>query len=174
MVEASREVFLSRSEIARRVKEVAGDISRDYQDSEILLIGVLKGAFIFLADLARELTIPCQLDFIRAASYGAGSTSSGQIRLTKDIEMAIEGRDVIVVEDIIDTGLTLRYIIETLLKRNPRSIKVCVFLDKLSRREVPLEADYVCFTMEDGFVVGYGLDYNEQDRFLPDVCIVQV
>ena len=173
MDDSSREILISRTEIARRVREIAGDISRDYAGGEILLVGVLKGSFIFMADLIRELTIPCRTDFIRAASYGAGSESSGQIVITKNMELPIEGRDVLIVEDIVDTGLTLRHIVDTLKLRNPRSLRVCAFLDKRKRRKVPFDADYVCFTIDDGFVVGYGLDFNEQYRFLPDVYVVQ-
>jgi len=152
---------------------MADEISRDYAGEEIVLIGVLKGAFIFMADLVRALAIPSQTDFIRAASYGAGSESSGNIVITKDVELAIDGRNILIIEDIVDTGLTLRHIVDTLKLRNPKSIKVCTFLDKRQRRKVPFEADYVGFTMDDGFIVGYGLDFNEQHRFLPDVYVIQ-
>lgn len=173
MSESSKEILINRSEISRRVQEMADEISRDYAGSEILLIGVLKGAFIFMADLVRAISIPCQTDFIRAASYGAGSESSGNIVITKDVELAIDGRDILIIEDIVDTGLTLRHIVDTLRLRNPKSIKVCAFLDKRKRRKVPFEADYVGFTMDDGFIVGYGLDFNEHYRFLPDVYVIQ-
>jgi hypoxanthine phosphoribosyltransferase len=173
MIEASREILFHHEEIARRVHEVAGVISRDYAGTELIVVGVLKGSFIFMADLIREMTIPCHTDFIRAASYGAGQESSGQIVITKDIELNVEGRDVLIVEDIVDTGLTLKHIVDTLKLRNPRSLKVCAFLDKRKRRKVVFEADYVCCTIDDGFVVGYGLDFNEQYRYLPDVYVVQ-
>ncbi len=175
MAEASREILISHTEIAGRVRDVAGIISRDFAGGELLLVGVLNGAFIFMADLIRELTIPCQSDFIRAASYGAGAgaESTGRIVITKDIELAVEGRDVLIVEDIVDTGLTLTHIVESVRARKPKSVKVCAFLDKRKRRKVPFEADYVCFTIDDGFVVGYGLDFNEQYRSLPDVYVVQ-
>ena len=173
MAELSKEILIHRSEIARRVQELADEISRDYAGGEILMVGVLKGAFIFMADLVRAISTPCHTDFIRAASYGAGSESSGHIVITKNVELAIEGRDVLIVEDIVDTGLTLRHIVDTLNLRNPKSIKVCAFLDKRKRRKVPFEADYVGFTMDDGFIVGYGLDYSEQYRFLPDVYVIQ-
>jgi hypoxanthine phosphoribosyltransferase len=173
MTETSKEILIDRNDIARRVREVAGDISRDFNSSEIVMIGVLKGSFIFMADLIREINIPCQMDFIRAASYGSGCESSGRIAITKDIELEISGRDVLVVEDIVDTGLTLKHIVEILKERNPRSLKVCAFLDKPGRRKVPFKADYVCFTIDDAFVVGYGLDFNENYRHLPDVCVVE-
>ncbi len=173
MAEAPRKILISQVDIARRVREVAGEISRDYAAGDLLLVGVLKGAFIFMADLVRELSIPCRTDFIRAASYGAGSESAGQVAITKDVELDVSGRDILIVEDIVDTGLTLAHIVETLRRRNPRSIKVCAFLDKRKRRKVPFEADYVCFAIDDGFVIGYGLDFNEQYRYLPDVYVVQ-
>lgn len=172
MSESSKEILINRSEISRRVQEMADEISRDYAGSEILLIGVLKGAFIFMADLVRALSIPCQTDFIRAASYGAGTESSGKIVMTKDVELVVDGRNVLIVEDIVDSGLTLQYIVDTLKARNPKSVKVCAFLDKRSRRKVPFEADYVGFTMDDGFIVGYGLDFNEQYRYLPAVYVI--
>jgi len=168
-----KEILFSRDVIDQRVKVLAAHISEDYQEQDLILIGVLKGAFVFMADLIRSMTIPCRVDFVRLASYGSGSTSRGEITLTKDIEIPIEGQDILVVEDIVDTGLTLSYFVESLKKRNPRSIKVCVFLDKRKRRKTVFEADYVGFTIDDGFVVGYGLDFDEQARFLPDVCLIK-
>lgn len=172
MADVLKKVFLTPSEISGRVLEMAGEISRDYAGREILVIGVLKGAFVFMADLIRALSVPCQTDFIRAASYGAGTESSGAIVITKDVELPIEGRDVLIVEDIVDSGLTLRHIMDTLKSRNPRSIKVCAFLDKRKRRKIHFEADYVGFSIDDGFIVGYGLDFNEQYRFLPAVYVL--
>lgn len=172
MVNLSKEMLISRSEIAGRVRELAEEISRDYAGAELLIIGVLKGAFVFMADLVRAMSVPCQTDFIRAASYGDGAASSGDIVITKDVELAVEGRDVLIVEDIVDTGLTLRHIVETLKLKKPKSIKVCTFLDKRARRKVLFEADYVGFTLDDGFIVGYGLDFSEQYRFLPDVYVI--
>jgi len=168
-----KKVLYSRDIIRKRVEELAETISRDYEGRQPVLIGVLKGAFIFLADLSRSLRVPCVVDFIRLASYGSGSVSSGQVVIKKDIETDIEGRDVLVVEDIIDTGITLRFLVEMLKERKPRSLKVCAFLDKRARRKVEFEADYVGFTMEDGFVVGYGLDFNEMDRFHSDVFVIE-
>lgn len=172
MESMKKEILYHRDAIRERVASLAAEISRDYQGQEVVLVGILKGAFIFLADLIRYLEIPCVVDFVRLASYGAGSVSSGQIVVTKDLEMDIRGRHIIVVEDIIDTGLTLDYLVGVLKQRSPASLKVCAFLDKRLRRKVPFEADYVGFCMDDGFVIGYGLDYNEQARYLPDVYIV--
>lgn len=168
-----KKVLYSREEISRSVSRLAEAISEDYRGKDLVLIGVLKGAFIFMADLIRCLKVPCVLDFIRVASYGSGSVSSGQVVIKKDIETDIEGRDVLIVEDIIDTGITLRFLVEKLRERKPRSLKVCAFLDKKARRKVEFEADYVGFTMEDGFVVGYGLDFNEMSRFHPEVYVIE-
>jgi hypoxanthine phosphoribosyltransferase len=172
MDEMSREILFSREAIQKRVQELAGQISGDYAGRELVVIGILKGAFIFMADLVREITIPCKIDFVRVASYGASAESSGKVVMTKDIETSIKGRDILIVEDIIDTGLTLQYLVEWLKERNPNSLKICVFLDKRQRRKVSFEADYVGFTIDDGFVVGYGLDFNEQYRFFPDVYVI--
>ena len=168
-----KEILYSRELIQKRVQEIAGRLSADYAGRELIVIGILKGAFIFMADLIRAMTIPCKVDFVRVASYGAGQESAGKVVMTKDIETSIAGRDVLIVEDIIDTGLTLTYLVNWLKERNPNSIKVCVFLDKRKRRKVSFEADYVVFTMDDGFVVGYGLDFNEQARYLPEVYIIK-
>jgi hypoxanthine phosphoribosyltransferase len=172
MSEVRKEILIPKKDIDMRVRELADIISRDYEGTELLLIGVLKGAFVFLADLIRYLRIPCQVDFVRLASYGTGTVSTGKITISKDIETALEGKDVLVVEDIVDTGLTLSSLIEMLKKRDPRSLKVCVFLDKKERRRVPFDAEYVGFDIPDRFVVGYGLDFNEMYRFLPDVCVI--
>jgi len=169
---AGKEILFPRDVIDQRVKVLASHISEDYQGQDLILIGILKGAFVFMADLIRSMTIPCRIDFVRLASYGASSTSRGEVTLTKDIEMPIEGQDILIVEDIVDTGLTLSYFVESIQRRNPRSIKVCVFLDKRNRRKTVFEADYVGFTIDDGFVVGYGLDFDEQARFLPDVYLI--
>jgi hypoxanthine phosphoribosyltransferase len=173
MDEMRKEVLYSRAEIQKKVKEIASRISHDYAGRELIIIGILKGAFIFMADLIRELSIPCMIDFVRAASYGAGQETSGKVVMTKDIETSIKGKDILIVEDIVDTGLTLAYLVGWLKERNQRSLKVCAFLDKRKRRKVDFEADYVGFTMDDGFVVGYGLDFNEQSRYLPEVYLVK-
>ena len=155
------------------MRELAGQISKDYADRELIIIGILKGAFIFMADLIREISIPCRIDFTRLASYGDGSDSSGKVVMTKDIETSIKGRDILIVEDILDTGLTLQYLVGWLKERNPDSLKICVLLDKRKRRKVSFEADYVGFTIDDGFVVGYGLDFNEKYRFSPDIYVIK-
>lgn len=173
MDKTSKEILFSRETIQKRVRELANQISEDYAGKELILIGVLKGAFIFMADLIREISIPCRVDFARLASYGTGSESSGKVVMTKDIETSIKGKDILIVEDILDTGLTMQYFVEWLKERNPQSLKMCVFLDKRKRRKVPVEADYVGFTMEDGFVVGYGLDFNEMYRFSPDIYVIK-
>lgn len=172
MNQISKQILFSRDEIQKRVRELASQISKDYAGRELVIIGILKGAFIFMADLVREISVPCKFDFVRVASYGASSESSGKVVMTKDIETSIKGRDILIVEDIVDTGLTLQYLVNWLKERSPNSLKICVFLDKRKRRKVTFEADYVGFTIEDGFVVGYGLDFNEQFRFFPDVYII--
>ena len=151
---------------------MADQISGDYAGGELVIIGILNGAFIFMADLIRMINIPCKVDFVRVVSYGAGAESSGKVVMTKDIETSIRGRDILIVEDIVDTGLTLQYLTGWLKEREPRSLKVCAFLDKRKRRKVSFEADYVGFTIDDGFVVGYGLDFNEQYRYLPEVYVI--
>ena len=172
MNQISKQILFSRDEIQKRVREIASQISKDYDGRELVVIGILRGAFIFMADLVRELNVPCKIDFVRVASYGASFESSGKVVMTKDIETSIKGRDILIVEDIVDTGLTLQYLVKWLKERSPNSLKICVFLDKRKRRKVTFEADYVGFTIDDGFVVGYGLDFNEQFRFFPDVYII--
>ena len=152
-----------------RVKELAGKISTDYSDREPIVLGVLNGAVFFFADLVREMTIPSRIDFIRAASYGSGTSSSGSVRLTKDLEIPIEGEPVILVEDIVDTGLTVTKIVEILRERGPESVKVCALIDKLERRSMDVVIDYCGFQVKEVFLIGYGLDYNEQYRYLPDI-----
>ena len=173
-VELSRkEVLYPKEQIRKRVAELAAEISRDYEGRELIVIGILKGAFIFMADLIRCLSIPCRVDFVRLASYGSGATSSGKVVMTKDIETSIKDQDILIVEDVVDTGLTMCFLVQWLQERNPRSLKVCALLDKRRRRQVEFEADYVGFTMDDGFVVGYGLDFNEKARFWPDIYVIK-
>lgn len=160
---------LSRAEIEKKTKILANRISEDYDGKEVVLIGILKGAFIFLADLVRELTIPVQIDFARLASYGSGTSSSGQIRITKEIETDIRGRHVLVVEDIVDSGLTIAYILDYLKQFHPESVKVCAFIDKVERREVQIPIDYAGHVVDVGFLVGYGLDFDEKYRNLPEI-----
>jgi hypoxanthine phosphoribosyltransferase len=160
---------LSRTEIAKKVKSLAYRISKNYAGKELIIIGVLKGSFIFMADLIRELTIPAQVDFVRLASYGSDTRSSGTIRITKETELDIRNRDVLIVEDIIDSGLTIAYLLEHLKSFSPRSVKVCAFIDKTERRKVQVPIDYTGLIVERGFLVGYGLDFDEQYRSLPAV-----
>jgi hypoxanthine phosphoribosyltransferase len=168
-----KRVLYSKEDISRCVSELAERISRDYRDSDLVLIGVLKGAFIFMADLVRNLKVPCLIDFIRAASYGSSSVTSGEVKILKDIETDIRGRDVLIVEDIIDTGITLKGLVQTLREREPKSLRVCALIDKRLRRRVIFEADYVGFSLDDGFLVGYGLDFNEMSRFHPEVYVIE-
>ncbi|MDX9787223.1 MAG: hypoxanthine phosphoribosyltransferase [Desulfobacterales bacterium] len=164
---------LTKEKIAHIVAELARDISNDYQGRQLVLIGVLKGAFIFLSDLVRHLTIPVEIDFVRASSYAEQSCSSGQVMLTKPVEIDIEGKNVLIVEDIIDTGLTIVSLIEYLKALKPAGIKVCVFIDKHERRKVLFDADYVGYSTDRGFLVGYGLDYAEKYRHLPGIFEVE-
>ena len=168
-----KRVLYSQEIIRQRVQELADILSREYEGKDVVFVGVLKGAFIFLADLVRCMTIPHHIDFIRVASYGSGTVSSGKIALTKDIESSIEGKDVLIVEDIIDTGITLASLKGILDERKPKSLKICALVDKTARREVEIDADYVGFTMEDGFVVGYGLDCDEQFRSMPEIYVIE-
>ncbi len=166
-------VLLDKSTIHKGVKRLARVISRDYAKKDLVLIAVLKGSVVFLSDLIRSLTIPCSLDFMSVASYGKGSQSSGVVRVIMDLRESPEGKDVLLVEDILDTGLTLRYLRENLSTRNLRSLKVCVFLDKPKNRKVDVEADYVGFKIPNQFVVGYGLDYAERYRNLPYLGVLK-
>lgn len=161
--------LFSRAEIARRVREIAAVLSADYADKDLVLVGILRGAFVFLADLIRHLTIPVTIDFIGAFSYGCRAETSGQVTLTKDLQVPIAGRDVLLVEDIEDTGATLQAILDVVKKRNPRSVKVCTLIDKKERRLTDVKVDYVGFEVPRGFIVGYGIDFAEQYRHLPDI-----
>ena len=160
---------LNKNDIDNMVTRVASKISSDYRDHELILIGVLKGAFVFLSDLVRHLSIPVKLDFIRVCSYGSGVSSSGNIRLTKEIEMDVNNKDVLLVEDIVDTGLTLSYIIDYLKTFNPKTVKICALIDKHERRDTNIKIDYTCHKVAEGFLVGYGLDYNEDYRDLAGI-----
>lgn len=170
---AVRQLVLSSTQIKSRVAELAQQISADYADRNLLMIGVLNGAFIFLADLARAVTIPHQIDFIRVASYGQSATTSGTIRLVKDVEIDLAGKDILLVEDIVDTGTTLAWLAETFREKQAASVRVCALIDKKERRESEVLIDYTGFTLERGFLVGYGLDYAEQHRSLPDIYSLQ-
>jgi hypoxanthine phosphoribosyltransferase len=164
--------LLTAEEIASIVKNLADQISRDYGVKELILVCILKGAFMFLSDLIRHLRIPVKVDFVRLASYGEGMRSCGLVEISKDIEIPIEGKDVLIVEDIVDSGRTLQFLKERLALSAPRSIKICALLDKKSRREVQIEADYLGKEIEDVFIVGYGIDFNEDYRNLPEIYYV--
>ena len=161
---------ITKDEIQRQISRIAEVISTDYQGRELVMIGVLKGAFVFLSDLSRQLSLEkIKIDFLQASSYGADTVSSEKIVLKKDIDVDIRGKDVLVVEDIVDTGLTLAFLIDHLKRMSPNSIKVCAMIDKSERRKAPVDVDYACTTVEKGFLVGYGLDYAEDYRNLPEI-----
>jgi len=167
-------VLLRRSAVQRRVREMGKEISRDFKGQRVHLIGVLKGASIFLADLIRQIRVEVSLDFMSVSSYGEGRQTSGQVKLTKDLDTSIEGLNVIVVEDILDTGLTLSYLLRVLQQRKPKSLAIATLLDKPSRRIKDVKAQYVGFEIPNEFVVGYGLDYAERYRNLKDVCVLSL
>ena len=165
-------VLLDAAQIESRIGELAAEISRDYDERTPHLIGVLKGAWVFMADLIRNLSIPCTVDFLGIQSYGSGAVSSGEVKITKDLDVSIEGREVLVVEDILDTGRTFSYLQEVLGAHDPASLKLIALLDKRSRRIIPVQADYVGFEIPDVFVVGYGLDFDQKYRNLSDVRFI--
>ena len=166
------EILLSAEQIQKRVAEMALEIRRDFPD-DLHVIAVLKGAFIFLSDLARHIPGAVSLDFIAVSSYAKGTTTSGEVRMLKDLDSGLDGRNVVIVEDIVDTGLTLMYLQDILRARGPKSLRTACLLSKPSRRQVDVKVDYIGFTIEDRFVVGYGLDYAEQYRNLPDIAVVE-
>ncbi|GAB6273253.1 MAG: hypoxanthine phosphoribosyltransferase [Peptococcaceae bacterium] len=171
---SGKKIFLTEEKIKSRVEQLAQEISSAYLDQEVMVVGVLKGAFIFMADLVRGLTIPVKIDFVALSSYGFSSQSSGVVQIIKDIGQSITNKQVLIIEDIVDTGLTLHYLKERFLAREPKEVKICALLDKPARREVPLKADYVGFVVPDVFLVGYGLDYQEKYRHLRDIFIIEV
>jgi hypoxanthine phosphoribosyltransferase len=166
-------VLLTREQIAKKVAELGSQITSDFEGESLVLIGVLKGATIFLADLAREIKLDVSFDFIAVSSYGNSKQQSGEVKLMKDVDHSMEGRNIILVEDILDTGLTLTYLKNILLGHQPKTVKIAALLDKVSRRTQPIQGDYVGFEIPDEFVVGYGLDFAERYRNLPDVCILE-
>jgi hypoxanthine phosphoribosyltransferase len=168
-----KELLFPRTVIRARVKELAVQISKDYSEREPVFLGVLKGAVFFLVDLMREMTIPLKIDFISAASYGSGMSSSGSVKLNKDFKVPIEDKHVILVEDIVDTGLTVAKVLKMLRDQGPVSIKLCALIDKLERRDMDIVIDYCGFQVKEGFLIGYGLDYNEQYRYLKDIYILK-
>ncbi|HYL37491.1 MAG TPA: hypoxanthine phosphoribosyltransferase [Bryobacteraceae bacterium] len=165
-------VFLSSDQIQNRVREMGGQITADFPHGPIYLIAILKGAFMFLADLSRAIETPSRIEFIGISSYGRGKTTSGQVKVTKDLDVSIEGHDVLVVEDIVDSGVTLTYLMNVLKQRRPKSLHIATLLDKPDRRLRPVEVSYVGFQIPDEFVVGYGLDFAEDYRNLRDICVL--
>ena len=165
-------VLISAEDIAKRVKELGEEISKEYGDKDLVVVGILKGAVVFMSDLIREIVVPLEVDFMATSSYGPSTKTSGVVQLLKDLDTAIEGRDILIVEDIIDTGLTLSYLSQLLLSRKPTSIKTAVLLDKPDRRQTEFVPDYVGFSIPDEFVIGYGLDYNHKFRELPYIGVV--
>lgn len=166
----SLRILIPAEKIQTRIAELGAEIDRDYPAGPVYLVGILKGACIFLSDLARAMKTPARIEFVGIASYGRGKTSSGQVKLTKDLDQSVEGQHVIVVEDIVDTGVTLTYLLQVFQQRKPKSLRIAAFLDKPERRQRPVNVDYVGFRVPDEFLVGYGLDYAEDYRNLPDVC----
>jgi hypoxanthine phosphoribosyltransferase len=166
------ETLVEADRLAERVRELGEEISRDYAGRDLLLVGVLKGAVFFLSDLMRHIDVPCEVDFMAVASYGSSTDSSGVVRILKDLDVSIEGRDVLIVEDIVDSGLTLSYLLRTMRARDPRSLEVCALLTKPERRKVELPIRYTGFEIPNRFVIGYGLDYAEKLRNLPFVAVL--
>ena len=169
---APGEILVQPDDLGHRVRQLAGEISRDYRGMDLLLVCVLKGAVFFLSDLMRHLEVPCEVDFMAVSSYGSSTESSGVVRILKDLDTPIEGRDVLVVEDIVDSGLTLKYLLKTLRARDPASLEVCALLEKPDRRKVDLEIKYTGFEIPNRFVIGYGLDHGERFRNLPYVAVL--
>ena len=167
MVNDIEKVLISEEELREIVKDLGKKISEDYKDKDLLLVSVLKGSVMFMADLMRAITIPCNIDFMAVSSYGSGAKTSGVVKILKDLDKSIEGKDLLIVEDILDSGKTLNYLTEILMARNPNSIKICTLFDKPDRREVNIFADYIGTKVPNEFIVGYGLDYNEYYRNLP-------
>jgi hypoxanthine phosphoribosyltransferase len=162
-----------RAEIEVAVNRLASAIKRDYHDKNPLLVGILKGSFMFMADLVRLLDFPLEVEFVRLSSYSSGQQTSGRVKVVQGLRSAITGRDVLVVEDIVDTGITITFLLDYLKKKNPASLRLCSLTDKPSRRQVPVTIDYLGFTVPDKFLVGYGLDFNEKYRNLPDICFLE-
>jgi len=166
-------ILIPREEIAKTVDRLALEIQRDYEGRQPLLIGILKGSFVFMADLVRRLDLPLELDFVRLSSYGAHCQSSGKVRVVHGVKTPVRGRDVLVVEDIVDTGVTTSFLLEYLKRKRPASLKLCALTDKPSRRRVAVPIDYVGFTVPDKFIVGYGLDRGQRYRNLPHMCTLE-
>ncbi|MDD2484762.1 MAG: hypoxanthine phosphoribosyltransferase [Eubacteriales bacterium] len=167
------EVMIGKEELQQRVIELGAEISRDYKGETILAVCVLKGAVLFMSDLIREINVDTKIDFMAVSSYGASTSSTGVVRILKDLDSNIEGENLLIVEDIIDSGLTLKYLKDYLLARNPKSIKICTLLDKPERRAADVKADYIGFEVDNKFIVGYGLDYNQMYRNLPYISYLE-
>ena len=167
------ETLFTREQIAQRVKELGAEITKDFAGEEILLVGILKGSVLFMADLMREIDLDVQIDFMIVSSYGNATKTSGEVQIRKDLDTSIEGKNVLIVEDIIDSGLTLSYLKKQLQGRHPKSLKICSFLDKPSRRKVELKGDYIGFEVEDKYIVGYGLDAAQRLRQLPEITWIK-
>jgi len=167
-------VLFSRQEIEATVRKLAAEISQDYQGKHPLLLGILKGSFMFMADLIRLLDFPLEVEFISLSSYGRGRSTPGELKVVQGLRSQIRGRDVLVVEDIVDTGHSAAFLLDYLRKKKPASLKLCALTDKPSRRKVPVTIDYLGFTVPDKFIVGYGIDWDERFRYLPDICFVEV
>ena len=168
-----REVLFSEEEIAEIVRNMGRQISEDYKGKNLFMVSVLKGSLPFMADLMRSITIPCEIDFLSVSSYGKGTQTSGEVRILKDLDASLEGKDLLVVEDILDSGVTLSFLLKNLSARNPASVRLCTFLDKPERRRVNIKADYIGASVPDEFIVGYGLDYAEFYRNLPYVGVLK-
>lgn len=173
MKEDVKEILLNEEEIRKKIREIGQNISRDYAGRDLILIGVLKGSVMFMADLMKEITIPCSMDFMAVSSYGASTKSSGVVRILKDLDFEIENKDILIVEDIIDSGITLKYLVEYLKGRGPRSVEIACLLNKPERRQVEIGVKYLGFNVPDYFLVGYGLDYAEKYRNLPFIGILK-
>jgi len=165
--------IITSDEITNAIARLAGEIRRDYRGKQPLLIGILKGSFVFMADLIRQLDLPLEVDFVTLSSYGAAREASGKVRVVQGFRTPIKGRDVLVIEDIVDTGTTISFLLDYVRKRKPASLRLCSLTDKPSRRRVPVSIDYLGFTLPDKFIVGYGLDWNEKFRYLPDICFLE-
>ena len=173
MLNDMEKVLLSAEEIQEKVKELGAQISKDYEGKNLMLISILKGSIVFMSDLMRAITIHCKIDFMAVSSYGSNTKTSGVVRILKDLDIPLENYDVLIVEDILDSGMTLDYITKILNERHPNSIKICTLLDKPARRKIDIKADYVGFLVPDEFVVGYGLDYDERYRNVPFVGVLR-
>jgi hypoxanthine phosphoribosyltransferase len=171
-VSSQPKVLIPKDKIRQAVTKLAAEIRRDYQDKQPLLIGILKGSFVFMADLVRELGLPIEVDFVKLSSYGSSTETSGKVKIVQGLKTPIKGRDVLVLEDIVDTGLTVSFLMDYLRKKKPASLRLCALVDKPSRHKVPVTIDYLGFTVPNKFIVGYGIDWNEKFRHLRDICCI--